>query len=129
VRHLHPHRLAGDLDVFMAPVELVGLAGLEPHRDERGGPVAGILAPLGRPPCRIAPDRIIGALEPLPQQQVMDPRHPQPIMPTAPLILRQQRVQPLAERTYLRKRLNPSLVVERPFRRADRLAHDLPRQP
>ena len=60
VRGLHPHRLAGDLDVLVAPVELVGLARPEDQRDERCGTVAGTLAPLLEPAGGIAADRVVG---------------------------------------------------------------------
>src|SRR3546814_5477067 len=46
MRHLHPHRLAGDLHILVAPVELVGLTRLEGHRDERRCAFASILPPL-----------------------------------------------------------------------------------
>src|SRR3546814_6042834 len=44
MRNLHAHRLAGDLHVLMAPVELIGLARPERQRDEGGNTIAGILA-------------------------------------------------------------------------------------
>src|SRR3546814_4142549 len=78
VRHLHPHRLAGDLHILVAPVELVSLTRLEGHRDERRGAFARILPPRSTPARRIAAHRIIGPLEPLAHQQVVDTRHPQP---------------------------------------------------
>src|SRR3546814_11405905 len=34
MRHFHAHRLAGALDILVAPVELVGLAGTKQQRDE-----------------------------------------------------------------------------------------------
>ena len=42
MRDLHAHWLAGDLDVLMAPVELVSLAGPVHQRDERLGHIAGV---------------------------------------------------------------------------------------
>src|SRR3546814_12859107 len=49
------------------------------HRDERRGAFARILPPRSTPARRIAAHRIIGPLEPLAHQQVVDTRHPQPI--------------------------------------------------
>src|SRR3546814_18170622 len=72
MRHLHPHRLAGDLHILVAPVELVGLTRLEGHRDERRCAFASILPPRSTPARRIAAHRIIGYIEPLAHQQVMD---------------------------------------------------------
>src|SRR5690606_32997487 len=63
MRDLHPHRLAGDLYVLVAPVELIRLAGLERHRDEGQCVVASVLAPLLPPAARIAADGIVGTLE------------------------------------------------------------------
>src|SRR3546814_4208460 len=37
VRHLHPHRLAGDLHILVAPVELVSLTRLERSEERRVG--------------------------------------------------------------------------------------------
>src|SRR3546814_20416260 len=71
----------------MAPVELVGLAGLEHQRDEGRDTIAGILAPIGLPARHVAPHGIVGALKTLALQQIMDPRHPQPLALAAPLIL------------------------------------------
>nr|WP_255247268.1 hypothetical protein [Sphingopyxis sp. GW247-27LB] len=76
MRHLHPHRLAGDLHILVAPVELVGLSRLEGHRDERRCAFASILPPRSTPARRIAAHRIIGSIEPLARQQVMNTRHP-----------------------------------------------------
>src|SRR3546814_20822195 len=49
MRHLPPHRLAGDLPILVAPVELVGLPRLERHRDARRCALA-TLPPPGLPP-------------------------------------------------------------------------------
>src|SRR3546814_4696754 len=57
MRHLHPHRLAGDLHILVAPVELVGLTRLEGHRDERRCAFASILPPRSTPARRIAAHR------------------------------------------------------------------------
>src|SRR3546814_17951211 len=43
VRNLYPHRLAGDLYILVAPVELISLARLEGHRDEGRSTFARIL--------------------------------------------------------------------------------------
>jgi len=124
---LHPHWLAGNLDVLMAPVELIGLARPEQQRDEGRDAVADILALLGRPACGVAPDGIIRTVEPLPEQEVVDPCHSQSV-PSGPcLVLDEQLVQPLLERTNPGQRLDRPMIVKRPFGRADRLAHDLPR--
>src|SRR3546814_2587142 len=69
MRHLHPHRLAGDLHILVAPVELVGLTRLEGHRDERRCAFASILPPRSTPARRIAAHRIIGSIEPLAQDR------------------------------------------------------------
>src|SRR3546814_19420267 len=63
MRDLHPHRLARDLHILMAPVELVGLAGLEHQRDEGRDTIAGILATIGLPARRVAPPGTVGALK------------------------------------------------------------------
>src|SRR3546814_15137591 len=76
MRHLHPHRLAGDLHILVAPVELVGLTRLEGHRDERRCAFASILPPRSTPARRITAHRIIGSIEPLAHQQVMATRPP-----------------------------------------------------
>src|SRR3546814_19048809 len=57
----------------------------------------------------------------------MAPRHPQPLTPAAHLVLFQQRIEPSLERPDPRQRLNLALIVERAFRRPDRLADHLPR--
>ncbi len=89
---LDPHRLASDLDILVAPVELVGLARPEHQRDERGHVAARILAPCAGPARGVTPDRVVGALEPFALQQIVDPRHPQPIASRPRLVLEQQRV-------------------------------------
>jgi len=76
---LYPHRCPGDLNIFMAPVELVGLARPEHQRDKGGDAIASVLAPLDLPARRIAPHRIVRTLKAFAHQQVMDPRHPQPM--------------------------------------------------
>lgn len=125
MRHLHSHRLTRDLHILVAPVKLVCLARLEHERDEGWRAVARILATRFPPALGIAPDRIIGALEPLTAQQIMDPRHPQPIAPVPGLILRQQRIEPLLERPKPRQRLNRAAIIECAFWCPDRLAHHL----
>jgi hypothetical protein len=94
-----------------------------------GRPITRILAPRFRPAPGVAPDRIVGSLEPLTAQQIMDPRHAQPITPVPGLVLRQQRVEPLLKRPKPGQRLNRAAIIERAFRRPDRLAHYLARQP
>src|SRR3546814_6398027 len=111
----------------MAPVELGGLAGLEHQRDEGRATIAGIPAPIGLPARRVAPHGIVGALKTLALQQIMDPRHPQPLALAAHLILFQQCVQAILKRPDPRQRLNLALIVECAFRRPDRLADHLPR--
>src|SRR3546814_16360314 len=76
---------------------LVGLARLEHQRDEGGDTIAGILAPFGLPARRVAPHGIVGAFKTLALQQIMDPRHPQPLTPAAHLVLFQQRIEPSLE--------------------------------
>ena len=60
---------------------------------------ARVLAPRRRPARRIAPDCVVRPLEPFTRQQIVDPRHPQPITPVPPFVLDQQLVQPLLKRT------------------------------
>jgi hypothetical protein len=129
VRHLHTHRLARDLHVLVAPVELVRLARLEQQRDERRHVAAGIPAAVICPAPRIAPDSIIRSLETFTQQQIMDPRHPQTVTPVPRFVLAQQRIEPFLERPDPGQRLNRAMIVKRPFRSIDRLAHHLARQP
>ena len=57
MRNLHPHRLAGDLHILVAPVELVSLPRLEGHRDERRCAFARILPPRSTPARRAARQR------------------------------------------------------------------------
>ena len=59
----------------------------------------------------------------------MDARHPQPIAPGPGLVLRQQHIEPLLKRPKPGQRLNLAPIIERAFRRPDRLAHHLARQP
>src|SRR3546814_13305976 len=90
-----------------------------------------------RPPETTRPDTpfpyttlfrsIVGTLKTLALQQIMDPRHPQPLAPAAHLILFQQCVQAILKRPDPRQRLNLALIVECAFRRPDRLADHLPR--
>src|SRR3546814_6104207 len=94
MRNLNAHRLAGDLHVLMAPVELIGLARLERQRDEGGNTIAGILASVGLPARRVSAHSIVGALKTFAHPQVMDPRHPQPLAPAAHLVLFPQRIEP-----------------------------------
>src|SRR3546814_10311157 len=90
----------------MAPVELIGLARLERQRDEGGNTIAGILASVGLPARRVSAHSIVGALKTFAHQQVMDPRHPQPLAPAAHLVLFQQRIEPSLERPDPRPRMN-----------------------
>ncbi len=129
VGRLHPHRLAGDLDVLMAPVELERLTRRKRQRHERHRPVARRRLGDFTPARRIAPHRVIGAVVAFPDQQVPDPRQPQPVPLGQPLVLSQQRLEPFAHRADLRKRLRRALIAKRPLRRPDRLAHHLARQP
>ena len=126
---LHAHRLARDLHVFVAPVELVRLTRLEQQRDERRDAGTGVFAPRLGPACGVAPDRIVRSLEAFAQQQVVDARHPQPVATMTRLVLGQQRIEPLLERPDPRHRLHAAMIVERTFRRPDRLADHLARQP
>jgi hypothetical protein len=127
--HLHSHRLASDLYILVTPVELVGLAGLEHERDEGRGAVARILAPRFRPAPGVATNRVVGSLKPLTAQKIMDPGHAEPIAPVPGLVLRQQHIEPLLKRPKPRQRLNRAAIIECAFRRPDRLAHHLARQP
>jgi len=88
----------------------------------------GSFASRRRPARRIAPHGIVGSLEPLAMQQVMDPRHPQAIAARQTFVLDQQRVEALLERTDSRKRLHRPVVIKRPLPRPDRLTHRLARQ-
>src|SRR3546814_7254284 len=67
---------------------------LERQRDEGGNTIAGILASVGLPARRVSAHSIVGALKTFAHQQVMDPRHPQPLAPAAHLVLFQQRIEP-----------------------------------
>ena len=127
VRHLHPHRLARDLHVLVAPVELVGLARPEHQRDERWR-VRHAPASLQPPPRRVAPDRVVRPVEPLAHQQVMNPRHPQLLAPRPRLVLFQQLIEPGLERRQPRQRLHRPPIGELRIRLPDRLAHHLARQ-
>lgn len=121
---LHPHRLAGDLDVLVAPVELIGFAWPKHQRDE-GRRIRHVPASLQPPPRSIATNRIVRAVEPLAQQQVVDARDTQLLPPRPGLVLDQQRIQPHLKRTQLRQRLNHTSIRKVRLRPADRLAHHL----
>ena len=112
VRHLHPHRLARDLHVLVAEVELVGVARRKAQRHERLdlaiAPPAARLHPL---PC-VAPHRIVRPSIPLPPEQVVDARQRQPLAPRPRDVLRQQRLQPLQMLAQLRPRLLTPFVDE-----------------
>src|SRR3546814_204688 len=127
VRNLYPHRLAGDLYILVAPVELISLARMEGHRDEGRSTFARILPARHTPARRIAAHRIIGPLEPLAHQQVVDTRHPQPIAAAATLVLLKKHIEPVLIGADPRQRLDFALIVERRLRRPDRLADYLPR--
>jgi hypothetical protein len=128
MRDLHAHRLARDLHVFVAPVELVRLALPEQQRDKCRHAGAGILTPRLGPARSVAPDRIVRSLEAFAQQQIVDPRHPQPIATRARLVLGEQCIEPFLERSDPRQRLHRPMIIERTFRCPDRLAHHLARQ-
>src|SRR3546814_15658561 len=78
LRDLHPHRLARALHILMAPVDLVGLAGLEHPRDAGRDTIAGILAPIGLPTPRLAPPGLVGAPKHLQPPPTIEPHPPQP---------------------------------------------------
>jgi hypothetical protein len=59
----------------------------------------------------------------------MDPGHAQPIAPGPGLVLRQKHIEPLLKRSKPGQRLNRAAIIKRAFRRPDRLAHHLARQP
>ena len=74
-----------------------------------------------------APNAIVGSIEPLAQQHVMDARHPQPIAPMPRVVLRQQRVETFLERPDPLQRLNRAVVTKRPLGSVNRLADHLAR--
>ena len=127
VSDLHPHRLAGDLDVLVAPVELIGFARPEHQRDE-GRRIRHAPAPLQPPPRSIATDRVVRPVEPLAQQQVVDARDAQLLSPRSRLVFFKQHIQPRLKRTQLRQRLHRAPIREFRLRLADRLAHHPARQ-
>ena len=63
MRDLHAHRLARDLHVLMAPVELIGLARSEQQRDERRR-IHHIATSRLPPAGRITANRVVRAVEP-----------------------------------------------------------------
>jgi hypothetical protein len=126
---LHAHRLARDLHVFVARVELIRLARLEQQRDERRHAVSRVFAPRLGPARGVAPDRIVRSLEAFTLQQVVDPGHPKPVAARPHHVLGQQRIEPVLERSDPRQRPYRTMIVERTFRRPDRLADHLARQP
>jgi hypothetical protein len=105
MRDLHAHRLARDLDVLVAPVELVSLARPEQQRDERRR-IHHVATPRLPPARRIAANRVVRAVEPLAQQQVVDARDAQLLAPRPCLIFLQQRIQSRLKRPQLRQRLH-----------------------
>ena len=71
-----------------------------------------VLAPSLRPPTGITPHGVVRALEPLAPQQIVNPRHPQPITPMPRFVLRQQCIEPVLEGSDPQQRLNRAIIVE-----------------
>src|SRR3546814_1828880 len=94
VRNLYPHRLAGDLYILVAPVELISLARMEGHRDEGRSTFARILPARHTPARRIAAHRLIRTFDPFARQQNMDTRNPPPVAAHSRLVLLAKRIEP-----------------------------------
>src|SRR3546814_17924364 len=78
VRNLYPHRLAGDLYILVAPVELISLARMEGHRDEGRSTFARILPARPTPAPRIAAHPIIRNFEHFARKPNTTKTHQQP---------------------------------------------------
>ena len=128
VRHLHRRRNPAQLDLLVAPVELVGVARREAQRHERlarrGQP-----APLVLPAAGVAAHGVIRAFVALAAEKIGDPRQGQPVLLRRRRVGRQHRLQPLDEQTQLPMRLLGPLIVERGLARPQNLAHRVARQP
>jgi len=108
---------------LMAPVELVGFAGVEAQRHVGGGRRRALRL---RPRRRVAPHGVVSALVSLSTQFFEEPDVGQTLPPGSPCVLGQHGVELVLPRPDLRQRLNAPLVGE--LRRAgpDDLPHRLP---
>ena len=124
VRRLHLGRHTRQTRVLVAPVELVGLAGIEDQRHktlrrrQQTAPAA--------PGPGISPHRVVAAAIAQRRKVFIDPQHRQAIPPRLLLIGFQTTFQLLNPRTHLRHRLNLALVAERRLAAPHYLANRVP---
>jgi hypothetical protein len=109
MRDLNAHWLARDLDVPVAPVELISFARTEQQRDECRC-VHYVATPRLAPAGGIAAHRVVRAVEPFAQQQIVNTRDAQLLAPRSRLVFLQQRIEPYLKRPQLRQWLHPAPV-------------------
>ena len=90
VRDLHRRCGAGNDDHLMAPVELIGLTGIEAQRHERGRGPAGLRA---LPAAAMATNSVVSAFISEALKLLVKPHQRQPLAPRLALVLRQQPLQ------------------------------------
>ena len=124
---LHPGRRPRQTRVLVAPVELVGLAGVEAQRHiglrrrQQAAP-----AP---PRPGVAPDRVIAALIALSRQVLVDPQQRQPLPALLLLVGLQLALKLVDPRTQLRHRLDLAIVGVRGRIAPHHLAYRVLRNP
>ena len=127
VRRLHLGRRARQTRVLVAPVELVGLAGIEDQRHK--GLRRRQQPPPAPPGPGIAPNRVIAALIAQRRKVFMNPQKRQPILACLFLVGLQLALEFLHPRPQLRHRLDLALVAERGLVAPHHLAHRVLRNP
>ena len=127
VRRLHPGRGTRQNRVFVAPVELVGLARIEDQRHKglrrRQQPAPATPRP------GIAPNRVIAALIAQRRKVFMNPQKRQPILALLLRVGLQLALELLHPRPKLRHRLDLARVAERGLVAPNNLAHRVLRNP
>jgi hypothetical protein len=125
VRDLDRHGDAVDQYDLVAPVELVGFAGIEAQRHKGRRRSRASLAPPG---CSVATNGVIAALVAETAQVLEDPQQRHPLAAAPRSIRSKKPLELLAPGAKLRMRLNPALILERGRLGPQDLPHDLARQ-
>ena len=127
VRRLHPGRRARQTRVLVAPVELVGLAGVEAQRH------VGLRwrqqTPPPAPRLGVAPHRVVAAGVAQSRKVLVDPQQRQPIPALRPLVGLKTALELLNPRPKLRHRLDRALVRVRGRIAPNHLAYRVPGNP
>ena len=127
VRGLHPHRLARQHHLLVAPVELIRLAR---RKHQRHIHLRGRHRRAPAPPRqRVAANRVISPSISKLGQRLEDPQQRETVPLLLPLIGLQTPLQLLHPRAQLRQRLNLALVAKRRLAASYHLPHRVPRQP